>query len=83
MTTPLVLTDRPAWAPHREPAAPASRLIQGSQVHRVDERVAIRPTTTAAENAPTVELVRDGRNVCEIRITCQCGQRHILECEYK
>jgi hypothetical protein len=70
-------------ASHREPAAPTSRLIQGSQVHRVDERVSIRPAATPAPGAPIVDLIRDGRNIREIRITCQCGQRHILECEYE
>jgi hypothetical protein len=60
---------------------PATAVVPGSRVHSVNEAIRIGPTKPGAK-APRVELIRENDIVRALEITCSCGERIVVRCDY-
>ena len=64
--------------------APASGagVVSASRVHSANEAIRIGPARASAKS-PRIELIRDGDIVRALEITCSCGEKIVVRCDYE
>lgn len=62
---------------------PQTALIAAQRVREANGRITVAIPGHSACEEPTVELVREGNIVRAIDITCPCGRRLRILCDYE
>jgi hypothetical protein len=63
-------------------AATGSLVVPAARVRVTGEAVRIGPPPKAGEPEPKVEVVREGDAIRAIHITCTCGEKIAIRCDY-
>jgi hypothetical protein len=63
-------------------AAAGGPVVRAAHVQVSGEAVRVGAPAAAAPGEPTVRVVRDGDTVQALDVTCACGERIRIRCEY-
>lgn len=65
------------------PAGAGGPVVRAARVRVTGEPVRIgAPAPTSAAHEPAVRIVRDGDVIQALEVTCSCGERIRIRCEY-
>ena len=60
----------------------APSVLRGDQVRDVSDIVDVAVPNHGDGRQPTIQAVRDGESISEIKMRCTCGEVIRLKCEY-